>query len=329
MPGGTLLVYPQESLAAPLGVTEAAIIFPGEGTIIAGRELVYPRALLATTGVGTIIGSWQFDGMVFDRFVTTVSSGFPAEVRASSRSDLVCGRSSPERSSNRRGARLSVHHDHRGHRQRIAAPCPRSARRQRGGDRTTFRWSLVPYASGASSSFCHAQRARCSVPSLRPISRSVSQSHWRPTSEQLRSLAAGLHSWRVRAIFPGETPGQPTAWQPSSSRPTIDLSIVSTDGGVVRWTGGVAGLLSTIPGARRPGGLHRLTCTVSCRSDSPSSPATPSVTALGRAASCSALRGDARQSLRRGTRPRRSRLSGSGGYEEGARRRILDEERAA
>src|SRR5258708_6900496 len=79
---GTLLVYPFTSIAAPLGVTNAAIVFPPAGTMIANAQKVYPRGLLATTGTGTIIGTWKFDGTPFDRFVVNAGGGFPAEVRA-------------------------------------------------------------------------------------------------------------------------------------------------------------------------------------------------------------------------------------------------------
>ncbi|HYO79564.1 MAG TPA: hypothetical protein VE010_24070, partial [Thermoanaerobaculia bacterium] len=48
--GTTLLVYPRESIGAPLGVTAAAIVFPRTGTMVATDEAVYARGLLATTG---------------------------------------------------------------------------------------------------------------------------------------------------------------------------------------------------------------------------------------------------------------------------------------
>src|SRR4029077_9155337 len=54
---GTLLVYPFGCIAAPLGVTNAAIVFPPAGTMIAPQQNVYPRALLSTTGTGTIVGA--------------------------------------------------------------------------------------------------------------------------------------------------------------------------------------------------------------------------------------------------------------------------------
>ena len=76
-----LLVYPRGSIAAPLGVTTAAIIFPAEGTLVAPTQKVFPRGLLSTTGTGTLIGVWKFDGVPFDRFTVNVGGGYPAEVR--------------------------------------------------------------------------------------------------------------------------------------------------------------------------------------------------------------------------------------------------------
>lgn len=232
--GVTLLVYPTRSLAAPLGVTSAAIVFPAEGTIIAGHEAVYPRALLATTGVGTIIGSWQFDGVPFDRFVTTVSSGFPAEVRAhmpipisfsgDHRLELII--ETPQRAVaplvNIIEAADSASH------LQVYAPRDGSVV----STRTLFRWSLVPNTSGYLVEIGDDMKIR------------LAESQWRPTEAQLRALSNGIQRWRVRAVFPGDTPGEPTAWQRFVVTPDhVNLTVVAATANAVRWTGGVAGLL--------------------------------------------------------------------------------------
>ena len=252
---GTLLVYPFSSIAAPLGVTNAAIVFPPAGTMIANEQKVYPRALLATTGTGTIIGSWKFDGTPFDRFVVNAAGGFPAEVRAhlaipisfagSHRLELEV--ESPQHAVSpavdilmaaASVSRLTLLAPHDG--AVIAGPA-------------TFRWSLVPNSSGSQLEIYDYPGSYASKGTTTPVRIRMADSEWTMTADVLRQIGPGVHRWRVRSVFPGETESEPTEWQRFVILPmnvTLAVDPPSVDAVTrrmhVRWRGGVAGLLYRI-----------------------------------------------------------------------------------
>ena len=239
--GGTataqLLVYPRGSIAAPLGVTTAAIVFPAEGTMIAPSQNVFPRGLLATTGTGTIIGTWKFDGVPFDRFTVNVGGGYPAEVLThlplpisfAGAHTLELEIDAPQFAVSPAlhviMAASSV--------SRLTLLAPRDGT-VIGTRPPLFRWSLVPNSSGYVVELDDA---------MQPKRIRISEAQWQPSAQTVQSLAPGVHRWRVRAVFPGETEGEPTDWQRFAIVPQhVDLS-VTTQQRHARWTGGVAGLL--------------------------------------------------------------------------------------
>ncbi|MDQ6800088.1 MAG: hypothetical protein M3041_04545 [Acidobacteriota bacterium] len=248
---GILLVYPFSSIAAPLGVTNAAIVFPPAGTMIANEQKVYPRGLLATTGTGTIIGTWKFDGTPFDRFVVTAGGGFPAEVRAhlaipisyagSHRLELEV--ESPQHAVSPAVdilmAAASV--------SRLTLLAPRDGA-VIVGQGAKFRWSLVPHANGYEvfvfpGSYAH-RLADQSQMRIR-----TTDAEWTLSAQDVQTLGAGMHFWRVRPVFAGETEGEPTETQrfailPMNVTLSVDPPIIDASRRMhVRWRGGVAGLL--------------------------------------------------------------------------------------
>jgi len=207
--GTAVVVCPPSSLATPLGVTTAAIVFPRPFASMSSEARLHPRALLATTGLGTVVGTWRLDGVPFDQFTATASGGLPVEVTA------------------RVPIPLSYLGEHRlelviEHPQRLATePVPvivsvdsRSALTifapeegsELGAEGPPVRWSLVPGASGyeielAPAGGAPARRVR------------LSASEWRPDARTLAELGEGRHRLRVAAVFPGEVRGEPTAWR--------------------------------------------------------------------------------------------------------------------
>jgi hypothetical protein len=249
--GGTaaanLLVYPHGSIAAPLGVTSAAIVFPAEGTIVAPGENVFPRGVLATTGTGTIVGVWKFDGVAFDRFVVNAGGGMPAEVRThipvpiafAGGHKLELQVESPQfavsPALNIVMGIASV--------SRLTLLAPRDGT-VIGGRPPIFRWSLVPNSSGYAVEIEN-----------NPLPRRfrVAEAEWQPDVRTLQQLTPGIHRWRVRAIFVGETEGEPTEWQRFAILPQhVDLTL-ERDGALVRWRGGIAGLLYRVDVLDRSG----------------------------------------------------------------------------
>ena len=232
-----LLVYPRGSIAAPLGVTTAAIVFPAEGTMIAPSQSVFPRGLLATTGTGTIIGTWKFDGVPFDRFTINVGGGYPAEVLTHQALPISFAGAhtleleidapqfavSPALHVIMAASSVS----------RLTLLAPRDGTIV-GARPPLFRWSLVPNSSGYVVELDDA---------MLPKRIRISETQWQPSAETMQRLAPGIHRWRVRAVFPGETESEPTEWQRFAIVPQhVDLSVTSQQRHV-RWTGGVAGLL--------------------------------------------------------------------------------------
>ncbi len=245
--GSMLLVYPSGSIAAPLGVTAAAIVFPAAGTMIAPEQKVFPRGLLATTGTGTIVGVWKFDGAPFDRFIVNAAGGYPAEVRAhvplpisfagghTIELEIESPRHAVSPALEVVMAAASVS------RLTLLAPGDGTVIEERP---QLFRWSLVPNSSGYLLELDNTPF---------PLRIRLSESEWSPDPIALQQLGPGIHRWRVRAVFPGETEGEPTEWQRFALLPRHVALVVeppvidsATRRTLIRWRGGVAGLLYRI-----------------------------------------------------------------------------------
>jgi len=208
--GGTVLVYPASSLAAPLGVTAAAVVFPRPYTVVAADTPIFPRALLATTGSGMVVGSWLLDGIPFDQFAVPVAGGMPAPVEAKvpipvtwsgeHRLELVIER--PQHLAVEPVVVVMALDSRSG----LTLLGPGDGEVVRTGDSPVFRWSLVPGASGFELEIhCQDQES--------PRRIRLSAAFWRATPRELAECGPGEHRWRVRAVFPGEVRGEPTTWR--------------------------------------------------------------------------------------------------------------------
>lgn len=207
--GLPVLVVPPSSLGAPLSVPTAAIVFPRPYAAVTVADPVYPRAVLATTGVGTIVGTWRFDGAPFDQFVVAASGGYPVEVTAKM--------PIPVATAGEHRLELAVEQPQ----QLTTEPVPvivsiesnSGLRILEPGDGESivrsaalFRWTIVPGASGYA-----VELARDDDRPSRTIR--LSDSHWSPDEKALASLGAGKARIRVYAVFPGDVRGRPTAWR--------------------------------------------------------------------------------------------------------------------
>lgn len=257
--GATLLVYPPESLGAPLGVTTAAIVFPVDGTMVGTNEAVRPHGLLATTGTGTITGTWRLDGVAFDSYVVTASGGFPVVVTAhvpippsswgSHTLELVV--ESPAKAISPAVTIVSAVES--GSRLLAYAPLDRTVI---GREIPTFRWTLVPGASG----YAVEIRRR----KAQPIGFRTARPEWQPSRKELATIGAGVFSWRVRAVFPGGVRGDPTPWRTFAILPeAVKLSLAETlsKDGVrgLSWSGGATGLVYRVEYFRSGESIPRLT----------------------------------------------------------------------
>ncbi len=206
--GVVVLVYPTASLGAPLGVTAAAIVFPRPFTLIAPDHPVYPHGLLATTGLGTIVGSWRYDGVPFDRFAVNAAGGMPVEVRANV--------PLPTSFAGEHRLELAVELPQLLVTEPVSVIQSVESRSQLeilapadgvvfGDPPPLFRWSIVPGASGY-----RIEIERESDRLARTIR--LSASEWRPGPRDVEKIGPGEHRLRVRAVFPGEVDGEPTAW---------------------------------------------------------------------------------------------------------------------
>jgi len=206
--GAQVLVYPADCLGAPLGVTAVAIVHPLPYTLLAEDVPVRPRGLLATTGVGVIVGSWQLDGFPFDRFTVPASGGLPVEVRATApvpvtftgehRLELVVEQ--PRTLASAPVAVIQAPESRT--RLRLLAPAPDGPRQLP----EEVRWTLVPGASGFLVEVASGDGELI-------LRRRLSAAAWRPSSEDLAEIGPGERLLRVRAVFPGEVLGDPTPWQ--------------------------------------------------------------------------------------------------------------------
>lgn len=205
----TMLVCPPSSLAAPLGVTTAAIVFPRPYTAVAPDAPVHPRAVLGTTGLGTIVGTWRLDGQPFAQFVVAASGGLPVEVRSplplpssfigEHHLELVIEQ--PQRLATEPVPLIYAITSASG--LRILAPDDEAVL---SNPEPLFRWSLVPGATGYEVEVETEGRPW-------PLRVRLSESEWRPDTETLTRLGGGAHRFRIVAVFPGEVRGEPTPWR--------------------------------------------------------------------------------------------------------------------
>jgi len=236
-----IFVYPTTSIAAPLDVLAAAIVYPARGTLIAPGEAVYPRGLLATAGTGTIIGSWQLDGATFDRFVVNAAGGMPVEVRTNlpipasfdGTHTLGIVLESPKKFV----SPLVEVIDSADRVSRLTLLAPRDGAIVR-APRPLFRWSLVPNCGGYDVEVAPLQTEL--------VSRfHVADAQWRPSDDDLRALGPGVHRWRVRARCAGDVELEPTAWQRFAVAPErVAIRMLPVKDRRVRWdSGGAAGVI--------------------------------------------------------------------------------------
>ncbi|HKY60352.1 MAG TPA: hypothetical protein VJP59_05015 [Gemmatimonadota bacterium] len=213
--GAMLLVYPAGSLSAPLAVTAAAIVAPRPWQILEPGQAVHAQALLATSGMGTVVGTWLLDGVPFDRFTRVVASGYPVEVRSlipiplsftgEHRLELVIEsppslppREVPFFQATESRTALKVLEPDSG---AVIDP-----------EAPSFRWTLVPGASGYEVEIEDAVDAASDARPWTAFRRRVTDTDWRPDQALLELLGPGPKRFRVRAVFPGEVLGEPTPW---------------------------------------------------------------------------------------------------------------------
>ena len=214
--GATLAVHPSRSLSGPLAVTGVHIVLPRSGQIVAEGEVIRPRAILATSGAGTIVGTWRLDGVPFERFTRIASGGQPVEVRATMpipvsytgehRLELVLenpatlppqGVSFLQAAERRSGLRVLVPEEN-------GTLDPSSP---------LFRWSLVPGASGYEIEMRYRVPGGEEASAWTVVRRRTNQARWWPEPTLVRGLQDAEKEFRVRAAFPGEVFGEPTEWR--------------------------------------------------------------------------------------------------------------------
>lgn len=223
--GGRLRIRERNDLGAALGVTTAAILYPVQGTVVMNGEAIHARALLATTGTGTITGQWALDGVRFDSFTATVaggrlvtavgrcpqSEGLAAQVCTnvpvpplpwgeSHRLELII--ETPRRlvspqvtliGSPDSATGISVYSPADG--AEISEALPR------------FSWTLVPGATGYELEFQTGEGDHA-----RSVRFRTSEAEWRPRQKDLQRLGSGVFRWRVGVMRPGDVRDEPTRW---------------------------------------------------------------------------------------------------------------------
>lgn len=207
--GATVVVYAVGSLGGPVGVSTAATVFPRPYATVAYSEPLYPRAVIATTGVGSIVGTWRLDGVPFDQFVVAASGGLPVEVKAKMpvpvstagehRLELVIEQ--PQQITAEAVPVILTIESRTA--LRIVAPEDGAVIRD---EPPIFRWTLVPGASGYLVELLREGDA-----ASRKIR--LSDSEWRPDAKAMGELGTGAFRIRVAAVFPGEVTGEPTPWR--------------------------------------------------------------------------------------------------------------------
>lgn len=248
--GAMLLVYPAGSLSAPLAVTAATIVAPRPWQILEPGQALHAQALLATSGMGTVVGTWLLDGVPFDRFTRIVASGYPVEVRSQipiplsftgeHRLELVIEsppslppREVPFFQATESRTALKVLEPDSG-----ATIDPEAS---------TFRWTLVPGASGYEVEIEDAVDAASDARPWTAVRRRVTDTDWRPDAALIELLGPGRKRFRVRAVFPGEVLGDPTPWV-FFSLPTVEGAPQDTPG-TTTWQGAPVRLVSSFTGS--------------------------------------------------------------------------------
>lgn len=246
--GVPLFVYAEDAIGAASGVRAAAIVSPVEGTIVGSSQPIHPRALIATTGSGTLYGQWRLDGVAYESFVATAQAGMPVEVRgltaipaaswgehtltlavASKLEDLAPASTSATVAPSvllvsARESRSSL---------MLYAPAERIII---GREAPEFRWTLLPGASGYRVEFANDE-------GVVRIAFRTSSSKWTPTRAQLQSVGAGTFRWRVVPVYTGEVEGTPSEWRPVVVLPEAVSLRAAPRGGTVAWTGGAPGVV--------------------------------------------------------------------------------------
>lgn len=245
--GATLFVFDQDAIGAPLGVRAAAIVFPVEGAFVSTSDSVYPRALLGTTGSGTLYGEWRLDGIAYESFVATVQAGMPVEVRgrtaipatAWGEHQLTVAVATRLEDLAPNSDRLTVApaitivstpiaNSHL----TLYAPADRAII---GRTPPRFRWTIIPGASGYDIEIGTAVSP--AVKSIR-----VPDPSWTPTAMQVRALGAGTFNWRVRPIFAGEVRGDASPERAIVVLPEAVSLHIEQSGNDVVWSGGALGV---------------------------------------------------------------------------------------
>ncbi|MGH7572117.1 MAG: hypothetical protein ACREMK_09775 [Gemmatimonadota bacterium] len=213
--GAMLLVYPAGALSAPLAVTAAAIVAPRPWQILEPGQALHAQALLATSGMGTVVGTWLLDGVPFDRFTRVVTSGYPVEVRSTTPIPLSF--------TGEHGLELVIENPPSLPPREVPffqAAESRTALKVLEPDSgamidpeaSTFRWTLVPGASGYQVEIEDAVDTASDAPPWTAVRRRVTDTVWRPDAALLELLGPGRKRFRVRAVFLGEVLGEPTPW---------------------------------------------------------------------------------------------------------------------
>jgi hypothetical protein len=244
-------VYPRGAIGAPLSVNTATIVFPVEGTIVSNSDAVYPRALLAMSGSGTVVGAWAVDGAPFDRFTAITNAGAPLEIRAhvpipptswgehrlsliidspkflnasgptTTNNDAIAGPSVKFESSATSATRLTIYEPAE---RALIEGVPR------------IRWTLVPGASAYEVEILHVADDGRELGSRRFR---TTETSWTP-----KDLGGGMMRLRVRAIFQGDTRGEPTEWRTFVLLPArASLHIDAAGDRRVAWSGGSLGMI--------------------------------------------------------------------------------------
>jgi len=235
---GILLVFPRGAIGAPLSVNTATILFPVEGTIVSNSDGIYPRALLGMSGSGAVAGSWAVDGVPFDRFTAITHAGAPLEIRSRvpipptpwGRHRLSLIIDSPKLdqapsiafvSSATSATRLTIYEPAE---RAVIEGVPR------------VRWTLIPGASAY-----EVEITRLADKGRPPGSRRfrTTETSWMP-----KDPGSGTMQLRVRAIFQGDTRGEPTEWRTFVLLPArVSLHIDGADDRRVAWSGGSLGMI--------------------------------------------------------------------------------------
>ncbi len=257
-------VIPANSLGAPVSVTTSAIVFPRPGAFVSPGDQLFARGLLAVTGSGPILGSWNMDGAPYERFNVYASGGQPVPVESKVPIPILTdGDHFLQIQIDQPQAALSE--------PVLILRVPRGASQIRlvepadgvvASEPRPFRWTLVPGAQAYEIVFSpEAAQWEPNVeyeiklspdvakgPASR-IFRSV-QGLWEPTREEWGWIGAGTKFWAVRPIFPVDVRGPLTPWRRVAITPvTASLALLTPSLerekglALLSWKGGSPGLL--------------------------------------------------------------------------------------